>query len=63
MENYLSDSQQALMRQQGIITATEVIRQVGDLFVAEDVVAGTRRVIERFTHVLPESTGRRILKG
>ena len=64
MENYLTDSQQAQLRQQGIITATEVIRRVGDLLVAEDVVSGTRRVIENFSPVLPESTTtRRILKG
>ena len=63
MENYLPDSQQALLRQQGIIAATEVLRRVGDLLVAEDVVSGARRVIESYSPVLPESTTRRILKG
>lgn len=62
MENYLTDAQQTQLRQQGVITMTEVVKRVGDLFVAEDVVSGSRRVIT-LTTILPESTGRRVLKG
>ena len=62
METYLTDSQQTQLRQQGVITMTEVVKRVGDLFVAEDVVSGTRRVIT-LTSIIPESTGRRVLKG
>jgi hypothetical protein len=62
MENYLTDAQQTQLRQQGVITMTEVVKRVGDLFVAEDVVTGSRRVVN-LTTILPESTGRRVLKG
>jgi hypothetical protein len=62
METYLTDLQQTQLRQQGVITMTEVVKRVGDLFVAEDVVSGTRRVVT-LTTILPESTGRRVLKG
>ena len=62
MENYLAEAHQVQLRQLGLISATEVVKRVGDLFVAEDAVTGTRRVIT-LTTVLPESMNRQVLKG
>lgn len=62
METYLTDSQQTLLRQSGVITQNEVVKRVGDLFVAEDVTNGTRRVIEK-PSILTEVSGRQVLKG
>jgi hypothetical protein len=62
METYLTDSQQTLLRQSGVITQNEVAKRVGDLFVAEDVTNGNRRVIEK-PSILSEVTGRQVLKG
>lgn len=63
MESYLTDIEQNLLRQKGIITANEVAKRVGDLIVAEDVVSGTRRVIEK-TNVMAEvAPSRQVLKG
>jgi hypothetical protein len=62
MEKYLPDTQQSLLRQNGTISNDEVVKVVGDLFVAESVTTGARRVIDR-PAVLSEVTGRQVLKG
>ena len=62
METYLPDSQQNLLRQNGVISRNEVAKRVGDLLVAEDVTTGIRRVIEQ-TAVLSETSSRQVLKG
>ena len=63
MESYLTDLEQNLLRQRGIISSNEVAKRVGDLLVAEDVTSGNRRVIEN-TAILAEVTpSRQVLKG
>ena len=63
MESYLTDLEQNLLRQRGIISTNEVAKRVGDLLVAEDVTSGNRRVIEN-TAILAEVTpSRQVLKG
>lgn len=63
MESYLTDLEQNLLRQQGIIASTEVAKRVGDLLVAEDVTSGTRRIIDRSAVIAEVSPSRQVLKG
>jgi hypothetical protein len=60
METCLSENYQVKLREKQIITENEVAYQVGDLFVAVNVVLGTRRKIT-VEGILTES--RRVLKG
>lgn len=63
METYLTDIEQNLLRQKGVITSTEVAKRVGDLLVAEDVTNGTRRVIDRSSVIAEVVPSRQVLKG
>ena len=49
------------LRKHGVIRINEVVFQVGDLYVAEDVVTKQRRIVENIDTVIGE--GRQILKG
>jgi hypothetical protein len=60
METCLSEDYQTKLREKQIINENEVAYQVGDLFVAINVVLGTRRRIT-VEGVLTES--KRVLKG
>jgi|19_taG_2_1085344.scaffolds.fasta_scaffold00659_6 hypothetical protein len=51
-----------LLREAGVIEIQEVAYQSGDIYVAENVVTGEKRVIEAAPTILAESN-RRILKG
>lgn len=63
METYLTDIEQNLLRQKGVITASEVAKRVGDLLVAEDVTSGSRRVIDRTAVIAEVAPSRQVLKG
>lgn len=63
MESYLTDIEQNLLRQRGIITVSEVAKRVGDLLVAEDVTSGKRRVIENAAVLAEVAPSRQVLKG
>jgi len=63
MESYLTDIEQNLLRQRGIITVSEVAKRVGDLLVAEDVTSGKRRVIENTAVLAEVAPSRQVLKG
>lgn len=63
METYLTDIEQNLLRQRGVISGTEVAKRVGDLLVAEDVTSGTRRVIEKSLVIAEVAPARQVLKG
>lgn len=60
METCLSEELQLKLRNQSVITENEVAYQVGDLYVAVNVISGSRRKII-VDNVLSE--GRRVLKG
>ncbi len=49
------------LRTHGVIRINEVVFQVGDLYVAEDVVTKKRRLVENIDKVIGES--RQVLKG
>lgn len=63
METYLTDIEQNLLRQKGVIAATEVAKRVGDLLIAEDVTNGSRRVIDRSSVIAEVVPSRQVLKG
>ena len=48
------------MRERGVITPNEVLYEVGDLYVAEDVVTRQRRTVEVKSYI---TEARRVLKG
>jgi hypothetical protein len=62
MKEALSDDKILLLREAQIINAQEVVYKVGDLFVAENVLTGSKRQIS-VDSVLTEGSSRRILKG
>lgn len=63
MESYLTDIEQNLLRQKGVITSSEVAKRVGDLLIAEDVTSGKRRVIENSSIIAEVTPSRQVLKG
>ena len=48
-------------RSSGLLTANEIAYKVGDLIVAENVVTGNKRVIEK--NIAESVKNKRILKG
>ena len=62
MNNYLNETTQKLLRSRGIINENEVVEKQGDLYVAINVITGTRRTIVVDQSVLSES-GKRVLRG
>ena len=63
MESYLTDIEQNLLRQKGVLGGNEVAKRVGDLLIAEDVTTGTRRVIDRSSVIAEVVPSRQVLKG
>lgn len=61
MERLLGNNEIIILRQKGLITNAEVVYEVGDIYVAENVVNKTRRIVENVKGHINE--GRRILKG
>jgi hypothetical protein len=62
MEKLLETSKTQALRESGIINQTEVVKVIGDICVAEDVVTGTRRVLQGVTEASVTSNSRRLLK-
>jgi len=62
MKNALSSQDQKILREQNVINQDEVAYQVGDLYVAENILNGNKRTIE-IAGLLTENGSRRILKG
>ena len=63
MNETLSNQTQELLREEKIITDTEVAISVGDKYVAENILTKTRRVIHVPQRLIESSTNRRVLKG
>ncbi|MDB4337480.1 hypothetical protein OAA09_00520 [bacterium] len=61
MEKLLENEMTDLLRRKGVITSSEVVYEVGDLYVAENVINKNRRLIENADLHLVE--GKKILKG
>jgi hypothetical protein len=63
MDNTLSTDTNNELRSLGIISKTEVALESADLFLAEDVITKSRRIIQIPTHLAETARGKRILKG
>jgi len=63
MQNTMSDDNQRILREEKIITDNEVAIQVGDKYVAENVLTRSRRMIYIPNRLLENSNKRRVLKG
>ena len=62
MSNYLNENTQKLLRAQGVINENEVVEKQGDLFIAVNVITGTRRNVNVDYATLSEG-GKRVLRG
>ena len=63
MQTVLEDNIQIKLREEKIITDTEVALQFADKFVAENILSKQRRVIHVPTRLLESTTNKRVLKG
>jgi hypothetical protein len=63
MDNTLSNDTNHELRNLGIISKTEVALESADLFLAEDVITKSRRIIQLPVHLAETARGKRILKG
>jgi|TARA_R110001599_G_scaffold21341_5_gene80097 hypothetical protein len=63
MDNTLSNDTNNELRNLGIITRTEVAIESADLFLAEDVITKSRRIIQVPTYLAETARGKRILRG
>ena len=63
--NYLSNDMQKKLRNMNLISENEVVQQIGDLFVAVNILTQARRNIELDTKLLGEvdNRSRRVLRG
>lgn len=59
----VSNENQAVLRERGLINENEVAHVQGDLLVVVNVVEQTRRVLGPAVNFLNESVDRRVLKG
>lgn len=63
MNNILSDATQIILREEKIITDNEVAINIGDKYVAENVISKTRRIIHVPERLVEAASNKRILKG
>ncbi len=60
MEKLLEAAKTQSLRETGIIKQSEIVKIVGDVYVAEDVLTGARRLLPNVAETAP--TNRRILR-
>ena len=63
MDQALDNDTQARLRDEKIITENEVAIQIGDKFIAENVISRTRRVIHVPNRLLENTSNKRVLRG
>ena len=63
MQQALDDNTQEALRQEHIITDSEVAFQIGDRYIAENILTKDRRQIHVPNRIFEGSNGRRVLKG
>jgi hypothetical protein len=62
MERLLEASKTQALRDAGVVKPSEVVKIVGDVCVAEDVVSGARRLLPNITEQNVPTQNRRILR-
>lgn len=60
MKQALSSEQQQLLRNNKVIEQSEIVYQEGDLFIAEDVLSNTKRILNA-AQILSESNKKQVL--
>lgn len=63
MNETLNNQTQEMLREEKIITDTEVAISIGDKYIAENILTKSRRVIHIPQRLIESSTNKRILKG
>ena len=63
MNQPLNDSTQKVLRDEKIITDSEVAFQIGDKYIAENILNKSRREIHVPTRLLETVTNKRVLRG
>ena len=63
MSETLDNETQVLLREEKLITDNEVAINIGDKYVAENILTKTRRVIHIPQRLIENKSNRRILKG
>jgi len=63
MDKTLENSVQTLLREENIITDQEVAIEIGDKFIAENILTKSRRVIHVPNRLFEGAGNRRVLKG
>ena len=63
MNQPLNDLTQKVLREEMIITDSEVAFQIGDKYIAENILNKSRREIYVPTRLLETVTNKRVLKG
>ena len=63
MDQTLDDDTQVKLRDEKIITENEVAIQIGDKYIAENIVSRSRRVIHVPNRLLEYASNKRILRG
>lgn len=62
MERLLETAKTQALRESGAIRQSEIVKIVGDVCIAEDVVSGVRRLLPDVTEATIVSNGRRVLR-
>ena len=63
MDQALDNDTQVRLRDEKIITESEVAIQIGDKFIAENVINRNRRVIHVPNRLLENTSNKRVLRG
>ena len=63
MQTSLDDNAQKALREEKIITDSEVAFQIGDKFVAENILTKARREIHVPVRIFEGKTNKRVLRG
>jgi hypothetical protein len=62
MERLLETAKTQALRETGVIRQSEIVKIVGDVCIAEDVVSGARRLLPDVTEATISSQSRRVLR-
>ena len=62
MERLLEANKTQALRDAGVVKQSEIVKIVGDVCVAEDVVSGARRLLPNVTEQSIQTNNRRVLR-
>lgn len=62
MESLLEAAKTQALRDAGVVKASEIVKIVGDVCIAEDVISGARRLLPNITEQNVQTQNRRVLR-